>query len=420
MDVQQREMNNGLVVATEVMPSLHSVAIGVWVKGGSRCESEADAGVSHFIEHMLFKGTKSRTAAAIAKSIDSVGGQLNAFTDKEYTCFYAKVLSRHLPLAFGLLADIALHPSFPLDEMEREREVILEEISMVEDSPQELVQDLHLEGLWKKHPLGRPIHGTRESVARISRQQVKRFFERNHTARRTVITLAGNLRHEDAQSLAARHFGGLAAGMPADPGPAPGFEPARILKHKPNLEQVHVCLGAKCRPVTSDDRYALQLLCNILGGGVSSRLFQSIREKRGLAYSVYSCLNLYRDAGTLLVYAAAAPDKSTTVIDLIVRELRKMCRRPVPPHELKRAKENILGSVLLSQESSSSRMTQLAQQQIYFSRFYTPEEVIAAFERVRWEDIQRLAREMFEGAPLALTLLGSHDGRELDSIRLGV
>lgn len=420
MDVQKRELKNGLVVATEVMPYLRSVSIGVWLKGGSRFEGAADAGISHFIEHLLFKGTKTRSAAAIAKAIDSVGGQLNAFTDKEYVCFYARVLDRHLSFAFGLLADIALNPTFPLEEMEREREVIFEEISMVEDSPSELIQDIHMESLWKDHPLGRPVSGTRDSVARITHEKVKRYFSRNHTARNTVISIAGNIRHEDACNLAARHFDGLTQGRPMDLGPPPRFRAARVIRHKPNLEQTHICMGAKCPPIASDHRFGVQLLSNILGGGVSSRLFQSVREKRGLAYSIYSGLNLYRDAGTIFVYAAAAPDKTTRVIELTVKEIAKMCEQPVPAHEMRRAKDNMLGSVMLSLESSASRMTQLAQQQIYFDRFYTVEEVVREIEGIGAEDIRRLANEIFKQRTLALTLLGSQDGRGFEAADLKV
>ena len=420
MDVQKREFKNGLVVATEVMPYLRSVSIGVWLKGGSRFETDGDAGISHFIEHLLFKGTRTRSAAAIAKAIDSVGGQLNAFTDKEYVCFYARVLDRHLSFAFGLLSDIALNPTFPADEMEREREVIFEEISMVEDSPQELIQDIYMESLWKDHPLGRPVSGTRDSVARITREQVKRFFHRNYTARNTVISIAGNIRHEDACRLAARHFEGLIPGRPRNPGPAPDFRAARVVRQKPNLEQTHICMGAKCPSLTSDDRFGAQLLSNILGGGVSSRLFQSIRERRGLAYSIYSGLSLYRDAGTIFVYAAAAPDKTARVVELVVNEIAKLCRQVVPAHEIRRAKDNMLGSVMLSLESSASRMTQLAQQQIYFDRFYTVEEVVREVESVGAEDIRRLANEIFKRRTLALTLLGSQDGRGLEAANLRV
>jgi predicted Zn-dependent peptidase len=420
MDVQRREFKNGLVVATEVMPYLHSVSVGVWLKGGSRFETDGDAGISHFIEHLLFKGTKTRSAAAIAKAIDSVGGQLNAFTDKEYVCFYARILDRHLPFAFGLLSDIALNPTFPADEVEREREVIFEEISMVEDSPQELIQDIYTESLWKNHPLGRPVSGTRDSVGRITRERVRRFFDRHYTARNTVISIAGNIRHEDACKLAARHFEGLTRGRPLDPGPAPAFRAVRVARRKPNLEQTHVCIGAKCPPMASEDRYVAQLLSNILGGGVSSRLFQSIREKRGLAYSIYSGLNLYRDAGTIFIYAAAAPDKTARVVELVVNEIARMCRQLVPAHEIRRAKENMLGSIMLSLESSASRMTQLAQQLIYFDRFYTLEEVVREVENVTAGDIRRLANGIFKGKTLALTLLGSQDGRDLEAAKLRV
>ncbi len=420
MDVQKREMKNGLVVATEAMPHLRSVSLGVWIKTGSRFEDARNTGISHFIEHLLFKGTGKRSAAEIAEAIDSVGGQLNAFTEKEYVGFYAKVLDEHLPLAFELVSDIVLHPTFPPVEIRRERNVIFEEINMVEDSPQELILDLFMESFWKDHPLGRPISGTKKSVARIARKDVKRFFENNYSAGNIIVAIAGNIRHREAYRLAERYFSHLKPGVAADPGAPPEVHAGRLIRHKAHLEQTHVCLGTVSPPIASEERFCAHLLSNILGGGVSSRLFQNIRERRGLVYSIYSMLNLYRDAGSLVVYAGAAPEQASEVVGLILKEFGRLRESLVSSQELKRAKEYVKGSVLLSLESSSSRMTHLAQQLIYYDRFYTLEEILDAVERVTARDIRRLANRIFDNATLALTALSSRNGRDLNAVAIRV
>jgi predicted Zn-dependent peptidase len=418
MDIQKKVMKNGLVVASEVMPHLRSVSLGVWVKCGSRFESSDETGISHFIEHLLFKGTKTRSAARIAESIDSVGGQLNAFTEKEYVGYYAKVLDEQLNFAFDLVSDIVLNPIFPAEEIERERNVIFEEINMVEDSPQELILDLCLENFWKEHPLGRPIAGTKKSVAQITRANVKKFFKTKYNARNTVIAVAGNIKHKEVFRLAERYFSDLDSGAAADLGLPPGVKAGRLIRLKTHLEQTHLCIGTVSPPVASEERYAAHLLCNVLGGGMSSRLFQNIREKRGLVYSIFSLLNLYHDAGALVVYAGSASEKALEVVDLTLKEFRKLREQLIPAQELKRAKENIKGSVMLGLESSSSRMTNLAQQQIYYSRFYKLEEVLNAVERVTARDIRDLANRIFNNSCLTLTALSNRNGKELKSAAL--
>jgi len=420
MDVRKKEMKNGLVVATEVMPHLRSVSIGVWVKCGSRFERDGATGVSHFIEHLLFKGTKSRSASDIAEAIDSVGGQLNAFTDKEYVGFYARVLDEHLPFAFELLSDIVLNPTFPAVEMKRERNVIFEEINMVEDSPQDLVHEIFLERFWRGHPLGRPISGTKESVARITRKDVVQFFKSNYTARNTLISVAGNIKHPTVQDLAARYFSQLQTGDPTDPGAPPVVHPARDIRRKSKLEQIHICVGTVCPSLISEDRFTIHLLSNVLGGGVSSRLFQKIREKRGLVYSIYSNLDLYRDAGALVVYAGTAPGSAAAVVELVLKEFRNLREKLVPSEELKRSKENIKGSVMLSLESTSSRMTHLAQQLIHYGRFYKLEEVLESIDRVKASEVRRLARQIFDPSYLTLTAIAGDDCGQLESIALKV
>jgi predicted Zn-dependent peptidase len=420
MDIQKTEMKNGLVVASEVMPHLRSVAIGVWIRCGSRFEAPHLSGISHFIEHLLFKGTRTRTAADIAKAIDSVGGQLDAFTDKEYVGFYAKVLGQHLPLAFELLSDIVLHPTFPAGEIENERKVIFEEISAVEDTPQEVIHEIYLESFWKDHPLGRRIAGTRESVAGISRRAVMSYFKQAcHAARNTVITVAGNMSHRKVQTLAERYFSDLPPGIESDPGPPPEPRSARTFGRKANLEQTHICIGVPCPSRVSEERFAAHLLSSILGGGMSSRLFQNIREKRGLVYAIDSILNLYRDAGTLVVSAATAHQTAATVVKLILKEFRKLRDELVSAEELKRAQECLKGSLTLSLESSSSRMTYLAQQQIDFGRFYTMGQILDRIDQVRRGDIRRLAREIFDSS-LTLAALGNGENQSLESITLRV
>ncbi len=419
MDVRKKVLPNGLVVVSEAMPQLRSVSLGVWVRCGSRVERADHAGISHFIEHLLFKGTRTRSAAAIAAAIDSVGGELNAFTEKEYVGYYARVMDRHLPLAFDLLSDIVLRPTFPAREIERERNVIFEEINMVEDSPQELVLDMHLEHFWKGHPLGRPISGTKETVAAISRADVRRFFREHYTAGNILVAVAGNVSHREVQALAERHFSALAPGAAADAGAPPEACPGRRVRRKRHLEQTHLCLGTVSPPVLSGERYAAYLLSSVLGGGMSSRLFQNIREKRGLVYSIYSMLNLYRDTGSLVVYAGCAPARAAEVVELTLRELRRLGERPVAHGELERARECLKGSIMLGLESSSNRMTHLAQQMMYHGKCQEPEEILKAVDRVTAREIRDLAGRLFDPSSLALTALGSGAGADLGASPAG-
>jgi predicted Zn-dependent peptidase len=421
MDIQKRELKNGLVVISEVMPHVRSAAIGVWLKCGSRFEEERVSGISHFIEHMLFKGTRNRTAADIAEAIDSVGGQLDAFTDKEYVGFCARVLDEHLPLAFELLSDLIMNPTFPSREIEHERNVIFEEISTVEDSPQDLIQEMFLEACWQGHSLGRPVAGTRESVSRFSRRQVMEYFKRTyHAACNTIVSVAGNIRHRAVQALAGKYFSSLPEGIPSQPGPPPTPRAARAIRYKPNLEQTHICLGVPCPSRVSRERFCIHLLGNILGGGMSSRLFQNIREKRGLVYAIDSILNLYRDAGTLVVSAATAPKASETVARLILREFRNLRDTLVSTEELERAKRYIMGSLTLSLENSSSRMAYLAQQQIDFGYFYPLEKILEEINSVSRADIRNMARRIFTPSGLTLAALGNHNGCQFETVSLRV
>ncbi len=420
MDIRRQELKNGLVVVSEAMPHLRSVSIGVWVRCGSRFEEPRKNGISHFIEHLLFKGTQFRSGEEIARAIDGVGGQLDAFTDKEYVGFYARVLDKQLPFAIELLSDLVLHPTFPRAEVAREKNVIFEEINTVEDSPEELIHDLFFERFWARHPLGRAVSGSKESVAGITRRDVLDYFRKNYNAANTVLAVAGNIRHRRVQALAGRYFGDLPRGERADLGPPPKTGGGREIRYKKNLEQFHLCLGFPCPGVLSEQRYCLYLLSSILGGGMSSRLFQNIREKKGLVYGIESSLSLQQDAGALLVTAGTAPEAAAKVVRLILREFRLMREKLVSSQELKRAKECVKGALMLSLESSTSRMAHLAHQQMYYERVHSPGEILRAIDHVRARDIRTMADTVFDSAGLTLAAIGSHDNRSLETIGLKV
>src|SRR5688572_13022246 len=387
------------------MPHVRSVTIGVWLTRGSRHETDERGGIAHFVEHMLFKGTDTRSAEDIAQAIDSIGGQLDAFTAKEYASYYIKVLDEHLPLAVDVLADIVLRPAFPKDEIEREKKVILEEIKMVEDTPDDLVHEIFTQHFWEGHPLARPILGSRETVEALNRETVLTYFSGAYVASNMVISAAGNLDHGRVRDLVAGAFGDLAAaGEPFGEDP-PRVSPQAVNRTK-ELEQSHLCLGANSYPQSHSDRYVSYILNTVLGGSMSSRLFQNIREKRGLAYSVFSGLSAYRDAGNITIYAGCANEAVGEVVDLCVEELRGMKRTPVADSELRRAKDHLKGSLMLSLENTASRMSHLARQEIYFERHFGLDETLAGVEAVTAEDIQRVAGDLFSNGSLAATIVG--------------
>src|SRR4051812_6828111 len=340
------------------MPHVRSVTIGVWLMRGSRHESDERSGIAHFVEHMLFKGTDTRSAEDIAQAIDSIGGQLDAFTAKEYASYYIKVLDEHLPLAVELLSDIVLHPAFVDEEIAREKKVILEEIKMVEDTPDDLVHELFTQHFWEGHPLGRPILGSKETVEGLTEQSLRDYFRGAYVAPNMIVSAAGNLDHAYVRELVSNAFQALpASGEPFAEQP-PAVKPTVITRTK-ELEQSHICLGTNSYPQSHEDRYVSYILNSVLGGSMSSRLFQNVREKRGLAYSVFSGLSAYRDAGNMTIYAGCAADAVEEVIDLCVEELRGLKRTPVPDAELKRAKDHLKGSLMLSLENTASRMSHL-------------------------------------------------------------
>jgi predicted Zn-dependent peptidase len=372
---------------------------------GSRHETPAQSGIAHFVEHMLFKGTATRTAEDIAQAIDSIGGQLDAFTAKEYASYYIKVLDEHLPLAVELLSDIVLRPAFAPDDIEREKKVILEEIKMVEDTPDDLVHELFTQHFWEGHPLGRPILGLPETVESFTADSLRHYFSNAYIAPNIVISAAGNLEHANVRDLVTRAFADLPASGETMTEDAPRVVPQVITRTK-ELEQSHVCLGTTSYPQDHDDRYVSYILNTVLGGSMSSRLFQNIREKRGLAYAVFSGLSAYRDAGNITIYAGCANDAVAQVIELCVEELRQMKLAPVPEAELRRSKDHLKGSLMLSLENTASRMSHLARQEIYFDRHFGLDETLSGVERVTSEDVQRVARDLFANGSLAATVLG--------------
>jgi len=403
--VVSETLPSGLRLVTESMPHVRSVSVGVWLKRGSRHESDADSGVAHFVEHMLFKGTFTRSAQVIAQTIDSIGGQLDAFTAKEYAGYYIKVLDEHVPLAIDLLSDMVMHPELAPADIERERGVILEEIKMVEDAPDDLVHEEFSQQFWSRHPLGRPILGTPATVSTFTSERLRAYFEQTYLAPNLIVAAAGNMEHAALRALVEQAFAKLPTGaIPAVVAP-PAVTPGVVMREK-DIEQSHICMGTVAYPQAHEGRHALFVLNTILGGSMSSRLFQHIREDRGLAYAVWSSLMTYSDAGALTIYAGCAVERVAEVVDLTLKELAVLRSTMVPDEELRRAKDHLKGSLMLSLENTSSRMSQLARQELFFGRQYTLDEVLAGIEGVSAADVLGAAAELFrEGAAVA-TVVG--------------
>ncbi|MFZ0392967.1 MAG: pitrilysin family protein [Terracidiphilus sp.] len=417
-NLRRTVLPNGLIVLTERMEHLRSVAMGVWIKSGSRGEAAESNGISHFVEHMVFKGTRNRSALVIAREMDSIGGNLDAFTGKEMICFNVKSLADHTPIALDVLADLVLNPVFASPDIERERGVILEEIKIDEDNPDVLVHELFTQSFWKDHPLGKPILGTSATVKGLDQPKLLNYHAGRFHAGNMVFSAAGNLEHDQFVEAIKEKFSGLNAGQPLTELPAPQSSARILLKNKKALEQVQICLGVPAPPITDESRYATLILNTVLGGGMSSRLFQTIREDRGIAYSVFSDLSPYRDTGTLCVYAGTSVGKALECIDLILVEFRKLRDALLPDEELTRAKDQLKGNILMGLESSNSRMANLARQEIYFGQFFTADEIIARVEAVSAEQVQQMAQRLFDPAKIAVTLLGRLDGIKLNRHRL--
>jgi predicted Zn-dependent peptidase len=409
-DIQRADLPNGVTIVTERMPQVRSVSVGVWLGSGSRAESPERNGIAHFIEHMVFKGTRKRTAEEIAQSVDSVGGMLDAFTAKEMTSFNAKVLDEHLPVAVDVLSDLVLRPRFDAEDIAKEKQVVLEEIKMEEDNPEYLIHELFTQNFWRDHPLGMPILGTPETVSQFSRDAIHECFSEWYAPNRAVVTAAGNLEHAHLIDLVAREFDGVpraaAAVKPAPPDTRAFVEQ----RDKKDLEQVHIVLGVPSYPLAHERRYAASLLNVILGGGMSSRLFQNIRERQGLAYAIESDLSPYTDSGTLSVYAGTSRESAAKLIRSVCEEFRSVRGNGVSEDELRRAKDHLKGSMMLSLESTSARMSNLARQAMYLGRFISLDEMLASIETVTREEVHTIARDFFEPERITLTVLGSLNG----------
>jgi predicted Zn-dependent peptidase len=408
--VRKTRFENGLVVLSDQLSHVRSVSFGVFLREGSRHERAPQNGLSHFIEHSLFKGTRRRSAAQIAEEADALGGNLDAFTGREMVGFTNKVMDEHLPRAFELIADLVTAPAFDPDELQKERNVVLEEIKMVEDTPDDLVFEIFSEHFYPRHPLGRPILGTPQTLATFAPARVRRFYEQAYRPDNLVIAAAGNVEHRELLKLARKHFGHLPPRAVASPAPRPRPRAHVTLRRKTKLEQTHLVIGAPCPSLVSRDIYAAHIMCSILGGGMSSRLFQAVREDRGLVYTVFSTLNSYQDSGYLTVYAGASARQIRATVGATMREVRRLKDEAVSDEELQRNKDQLKTSLLLGLESSSSRMNALAQQEMIFGRHVTPDEIIRRVDAVSAADVRRTAREIFQPRKLALTVLGDVKG----------
>jgi predicted Zn-dependent peptidase len=399
---------NGVRVITESMHGVRSATVGIWADVGSSVEAHERRGISHLVEHMLFKGTPRRSARDIAEAMDGVGGNLNAFTDKETTCYYARVIDRHVPLALDVLADMFLHSVHDPGELVKEQNVVLEEIKMYEDSPDDIIHDLFLQTMWSGSSLGEPTIGFADTVVAVTSDDLRAHMRAHYAPNSVVVAAAGNLEHDGFVDLVSEQFKDFRGSCALPQAQAPAATPSRHIRHK-DSEQAYVVLGTTGLSLRDDRRYALALLDTILGGGMSSRLFQEIRERRGLVYSVYSFQAAYRGAGLFGVYAATSPEHVQSCIDLTVAEFGRVRDEPIGAEELRLAKEHVKGNLTLSLESTSSRMIRLGRSEFVFERDITPEEIEQSIDAVSGPQIQELANELLAETNLGLTIVGPVD-----------
>jgi len=396
---------NGIRVVVEEIPSVHSVTIGVWVSVGSRDEKEDESGISHFLEHMIFKGTKSKSAFQIAQIMDSMGGHVDASTGREHTCYYAKILNKHLTTTIELLADIFFNSLFNPMEIEKEKQVILEEIKMYEDTPDELIHDLFIQTIWNNHSLGQPIWGNLKVIKNLTQDNLINFWTSHYTPEEIVIAIAGNVEKDMVINQVGKFFSkhtGVTWRTPTD---LPKVK-ACVNPQFRKLEQIHLCLGTMGFPFTHEDRFVFRILSLILGGGMSSRLFQKIREEKALAYNVHAYPLSYKDVGTLIVYAGVSPKNYNETIQITLAEFHKLKKEFIQEEELLHAKEKLQAALWLNSEDTSYRMSRLAEQEIYFHKFFSLEESIELIDKVSLMDIKRVAQSLFKNEYLCLTSIG--------------
>jgi predicted Zn-dependent peptidase len=399
-------LKNGVRVVTQRVDHMHTVTTGIWVASGTRNENPEDNGVAHFIEHMLFKGTGRRNARQITREIDSMGGILNAFTGHEYVCYYAKVLAEFLPRAADLLADIFLNSTFPTDEIERERKVILQEIKMRDDSPEEFIHDRYHQNYWRGNLLGMPVLGTTDTIGSLTREALISHKDSRYRPQDIIIAAAGNVQHDELVAIIEPLFKTITSSWIPEPVVIKNEKTKVLNLTERDMEQTLVCLGTRGLKHDHPDRYPLFLLTTILGGGMSSRLFEEIREKRGLAYSVYSYLISHADTGSLVVYAGTEKAHCREVIDIARREMTRLVTEEVPQDELDSAREQLKGKTLMSLESSDNLMTRLAKNEIFLQRQQSIEDVLANFDAVSIHDLRRLSEELFRSDYLHMEVMG--------------
>ena len=411
---QKTELKNGVRVISERLDHIRSVSVGIWVATGSRDEDESRNGISHFIEHMIFKGTQNRSSLQIAKELDTIGGLSNAFTGKEYTCFHSKVLDRHLPQSMDILSDIFLNSSYDPQDIDREKQIIIQEISMVEDTPDDYIHEVFNRLFWKDHPLGMSVLGTVDTVMALDREAILDYLKRTYVPERIIIAVTGNMDHERVVDFFSPAFESMdRSGTPAKVN-SPRVHSGISCNHR-NLEQVHVCLGGRAPHISSDLRFAGAILNTILGGNMSSRLFQEIREKRGLAYSIYSFLSSYLDTGLLGIYLGTDSKAVKDTISLINREIKKIKNGEITVSDLTAAKEHLIGVILLGSENTDARMMRIAKNEYVFGRYISYEELIEDLENVTVDEVVACTDETFHDGNVSLATLGPFKQEDLDS-----
>lgn len=401
---KKAHLENGIPVVMEQIKNVRSVALGIWVRVGSRNEPAEKNGISHFLEHMFFKGTQKRSAKDIAVDTDSIGGDLNAFTSRENTTFYIKALDEYFEKGNELLSDIFLHSAFPENDVEKEKGIIKEEIKMVEDTPDDYIHDLFNLDIWGDEGIGQGVLGKRSTIKAFKREDLLSHIKKYYGIKDTVVACAGNFEVDNLIGILNRSFGSLRRGSEPEKGKTPVFN-NKVTVHSKELSEAHICIGVEGLPQANDERYELFLLNTILGAGVSSRLFQEIREKRGLAYSIYSYISAYLDTGLWAVYAGTGRKRVAQVIELIIKEMRELADN-VTEIELERAKAQLKGNLILGLESSSSRMQNIARQEIYYGKYFSPSELIRDIDAVDLKRVKELSRKLMSKNAFALTVFG--------------